>query len=179
MQTSFKHMSPLLQFYNEKGTDQCGRYITDIWNFSLSELENVHDYIQWLFTTTDPSKYNTNVDVLTHTDIDEFIHGPLKYKLQNNLLISLRVMFTFYGLYIIFRNNSNIIVTRDKKHFRKRDQWITKDNHNFLRFSRILKSLTELGMKNVSDALLHCLLTEICTDPSYKNIISNKLYTIG
>ena len=167
-------LSPLLQFYNKTGTDQSGRYITDIWNFSFHDLEHVHNYIQWLFPKTEPSAYNTAVDVLTPNDINEFIHGPLKHEFQRNLSISLNVMFAFYGLYIIYRNN-NIIVTRDKKYFRKHDQWITSSNkHNFSRFSRILRSLTELGMKKMSDALLHCLLTEVCTDPLYKNIIPNK-----
>ena len=173
------YLSPLLQYYNKTGTDQSGRYITDIWKFSFHDLEWVHDFVQWLFPTTLPSANNFKVGVLTPNDIQEFRHGPLKDEFQKNLLTSIHVMFRFYGLLLTFDKHNSIIVTRDKNNFRKRDQWLTLGNpHNFSRFSRILRSLIELGMKSISDALLHCLLTEVYTDPLYKNIISNHTINI-
>ena len=141
-------------------------------------MEYVHNYIQWLFPKSEPSKYNSAAHILTPKDIKEFLHGPLKDEFQKNYLTSIHVMFKFYGLLLTVDKHNNIIVTRDRNNFRKRDQWITPTNHNYERFSRILKSLTELGMKSISDALLHCLLTEVYTDPLYKNIIPNKTINI-
>ena len=166
--------SPLLNFYSKKGTDQSGRYITDIWHFSLYELEDVHNYIQWLFPTSQKSRYNKYPGPLTHHERAQFSQG---YEYQNNLLISLEVMLKFYGL-VMKRNNNSINITCNQNTFKKRAKvWINKDNpHNFDRFSRILRSLTELGMKKVSDALLKCLLKEIYPNPLYHNIIGNSIH---
>ena len=61
----FVPSSRILNFYMGTGTDQSNRTIHDVWNFSNSKLEKVHDYIQWLFPTSIKSKYNTSAPVLT------------------------------------------------------------------------------------------------------------------
>ena len=35
--------------------------------------------------------------------------------------------------------------------------WLTPNNHNFLRLTRIMKSITLLGLKPLAHALLDCL----------------------
>jgi hypothetical protein len=40
----------------------------------------------------------------------------------------------------------------------RRASWITRDNHNYRRISRILQSLVLLGFKDVADMFLDALL---------------------
>lgn len=64
------------------------------------------------------------------------------------MLRSLDVMLAFYGLE---RHGNNIVRS---KNFKKRSKWwITKNNHNYRRITRILKSLRLAGLDEYADAL--------------------------
>lgn len=57
-------------------------------------------------------------------------------------------MLAFYGLE---RHGNNIVRS---KNFKKRSKWwITKNNHNYRRITRILKSLRLAGLDEYADAL--------------------------
>lgn len=40
---------PIVDFYSGKATDTSGRTLREIHAWNYHDLENVHDYIQWLF----------------------------------------------------------------------------------------------------------------------------------
>ena len=65
-------MSSLTDFYLGKATDAGGRAIDAIWGWSDEELEEVHDYIQWLFPTPTRSTFHPSAPVLTEEDIAAF-----------------------------------------------------------------------------------------------------------
>ena len=90
--SSNKH-SAIIDFFTNKGTDQSGRTIEDVWSFSYKELESNCDYIQWLFPTTEKSIHNLDAPVLTHDDINELS----KPQHKKTLLKSLKMMLDFYG----------------------------------------------------------------------------------
>lgn len=113
----------LLQFYAGTGTDNRGRTIEDIWRFTPEELEDVHDYIQWLFPLTAPSAFNPDAPLLDDETIARFRADPV---LRERVARSLDVMLAFY---------------------RGSREWLTPHNHNFLRLTRILTSLTLLGLE--------------------------------
>ena len=169
--------TPLLLYYIGQGPDQSGRYIFDVWNFTFYQLEAVHDYIQWLFPTSLHSGVNVRVKGTTKEERNEFVHGPYKEQYRSNLSKSLDVMLRFYGLMKKQYKKDAIIITRDPSSFKERAKiWLVRnrdgtDNHNNARISRILRCLSELGLRKECEALLLGLRKEIYSDPKYRSII--------
>ena len=139
----------LLQFYSGEGTDDRGRGIADIWCFSHAELESVHDYIQWLFPLAERSAFNPGAPLLDAETIRRFQEEDA---LRKNVERSLSLMLDFYGLSLV----ANRIV-RAKTFADRSRQWLTPQNHNFLRLTRVLKSLSLLGHASRAKQLLACL----------------------
>jgi len=128
----------LLGFYNGTGPDDRGRRLKDIWRFSHEDLEGVHDYIQWLFPLAERSAFNPGAPVLDDATIARFRTDEA---LRRNVERSLGVMLDFYG----FARDGDRIVAAPSFAARSAN-WLTRGNHNFLRLTRILKSLTLLGL---------------------------------
>ncbi len=142
-------ISDITAFYADIAGDHQGRLLTEIWQFDWQQLESTHDYIQWLFPLEQPSRFNPNAPLLTQADLDEFHHSPI---LKNNLLRSLDVMLEFYGFH---REHQEILPKGD---FAQRSiYWLNPGNHNYLRISRILKSLRLLGMEGYAELFFKAL----------------------
>jgi hypothetical protein len=148
-------VSALVAFYRGDGRDHRGRSLADIHEFDFYELEFHHDYIQWLFPLPEPSGANASAPLLTDDDIASFTSDPA---LARALRQSLELMLQFYGLELTASDTR--IGVRKSGHFDERSQWLTRGNHNFLRISRILSSLSLLGLKAYALAFLE-LLEEI------------------
>ena len=139
----------LLRFYAGTGTDDRGRRLADIWRFSMDDLEGVHDYIQWLFPLAEQSAFNPGAPILDAESIEQFATDDV---IRHNLGRSLRVMLTFYGLEVA----GDCI--RPAPSFKDRSKiWLTPHNHNYLRLTRILKSLALLGLHGEAKQMLTCL----------------------
>ena len=105
-------------------------YIQDIWDLSDEEIENTHDFIQWLFPTDTPSRYNLAAPVLNEQDI---INVKKSQKAQTNLKFSANWFLNFLDRY---------------------SYWIDRQDHNQLRIKRIKKCLGLLIDKNFSEKFL-------------------------
>ena len=101
-------------------------YIQDIWDLSDEEIENTHDFIQWLFPTDTPSRYNLAAPVLSEQDI---LNVQNSEKAQKNLKYSANWFLNFLD---------------------RHSYWIDKHDHNQLRIKRIKKCLRLLIDKNLS-----------------------------
>ena len=145
--------SQLVQFYLGRGLDNRGRMIDDILSWKNEQLENVHDYIQWLFPLQEGSAFNSSAPVLSEADIATFRNDP---KAKQKLLLSLARLIDFYGFMATWEGGTYQIV-KSKDFQQKSRNWLTKYNHNFLRITRILKSLVLLGGEKHSRALLTAL----------------------
>jgi hypothetical protein len=149
--------SDLIEFYLGAGPDHRGRRIADIWEWPDEELERVHDYIQWLFPLREKSGFNLNAPVLDEVAVSEFRRRP---DLKQNLRRSLQRMLEFYGL-----DPSGDEPTRAEdaagrlsvKYNERLREWVTYGNHNHLRITRILKSLSELGLNREANDLFRTL----------------------
>jgi hypothetical protein len=139
----------LLAFYAGAGTDAAGRRLDDIWRFSHAELEDNHDYIQWLFPLTERSAFNPRAPILDAATIERFRADE---SLRHNLERSVDVMLAFYGL-----ENAGDRIVRAPTFAERSANWLTPSNHNFLRLTRILKSLSLLGLEHRAAQLLACL----------------------
>src|SRR5258706_5498982 len=84
----------ITEFYSGSATDHRGRFLREIQSWNFDKLEEEHDFIQWLFPLPEPSPVNPAAPTLDAATIAEFYRRP---DLQAALLLSFRVMLSFYG----------------------------------------------------------------------------------
>lgn len=114
----------ILQFLRGTGPDIEGRYHADILKFSDEELERVHNYIQWLFPLREQSDAVPGSPFLYDDAIVEILRND--EAVQENLVNALMRMERFYE---------------------RNDHWLRQNDHNHLRITRILKSVSLLSSK--------------------------------
>lgn len=156
-------MSDITRLYNGTGTDNTGRMLQDIWAFNAHDLEYVHDYIQWLFPLQEASRFNPDAPLLTAEDIQAFKSDKM---LQQNMQHSFELLLGFYG----FEKTADGII-KAENFANCADNWITPNNHNFLRITRILKCMTLVGLETESQEFFKSL-TQVFND--YANIIGRR-----
>jgi hypothetical protein len=138
-------VSQLIDFYRGEGTDAEGRRLDDILSWSNGRLEAVHDFIQWLFPLPEPSRFNPDAPLLTPDDIAAFRQDPA---LRNNLRRSFERILQFLGL----QEQGGEVVEGPNLVRRAQGVW-DHPNHNWLRVTRILRSLHLLGLEAEAEAL--------------------------
>ncbi|MBW4683081.1 MAG: hypothetical protein KME19_23800 [Microcoleus vaginatus WJT46-NPBG5] len=144
----------LVGFYLGQQLDSEGRTIQQIWSWNYQNLENKHDYIQWLFPLQERSRYNRKAPILNDEIIQEFRSNKI---LRIHLLKSLNVMLGFYGLECLNPESEDIEITRSDAYSERKQEWLNLGNHNYLRLTRILTCLKILGLENYAEALFECL----------------------
>ncbi len=117
--------SRVVAFYRGE-PDHRGRRLDDILRWDHAQLEFVHDYIQWLFPLTEPSRAQPLSPVLSDADVRLFRSDEV---LRQRMRDALAVMLEFYGI--------EPGAPRE---------WIEAGNHNYLRLTRILRSLRIAGL---------------------------------
>lgn len=146
----------LIDFYRGNDSDNRRRYIDDIWNWDHEKLEDVHDYIQWLFPSSRPSEYNPDAPLLDEETIAVFREDA---DLQVRLSKSVDLMLDFYGLELLL--SCGFMVRQAHNYEQRRANWQEPSrsalNHNLLRLTRIIDALRVLGQANQSMALFYCL----------------------
>jgi hypothetical protein len=146
--------SQIIQFYSGNGYDHIGRSLDAILNFTDEQLENIHDFIQWLFPIETQSQVNPSAPVVCKDIQLQFRNTAL---LRANLCKACRRMLDFYGLHCHAKTAPSSRVTLDRNFHSKSGKWLMKHNHNHLRLTRILKSLRLLGLEVCSKNLFLCL----------------------
>ena len=137
--------------------DNQGRYLKDILSWSDEKLESTHDYIQWLFPTIEKSTFNDTAPTLDDQLIEMWKNSPT---LKNILLMSAEKYYEF------LKRNQHI--------------WVNEFNHNHMRITRMLKSLSTLGMRNTAITFLNKICTMAGTKVNsesiefWKNAVSNQ-----
>ncbi len=146
-------MSMIVDFYLERTRDNRGRTLGDILLWDDERLEREHDYIQWLFPGRKPSGFNSAAPILDTETIQAF-HEHVE--LREKLLRSLDRMLAFYGFYRV--SNADLSrVQKDATWEQRRRVWLSPSNHNFLRVTRILACLRNLGCRDASAAFFGVL----------------------
>ncbi len=142
----------IVAFYEGSSLDDRGRLHEDILRFDDERLEYVHDFIQWLFPLPERSAAQPAAPILDDAAIEAFRARP---ELRAALRRSLDRMLSFYG----FARSGDGIV-RSASFPLRAGNWLRPGNHNHLRLTRMLRSLTLLGERQAALALL-AALTEI------------------
>jgi hypothetical protein len=143
-------MSQLLDFYRGDGTDSEGRRFDAILAWCDDDLEQVHDYIQWLFPLPTPSNFNPDAPLLTDADVAAFQAEPA---LRDRLRWAFRRFLTFLGLHLA---DDGTVIDGPNFAARAPDVW-AYFNHNWLRVTRVLTSLHLLGLVAESRAFFDWL----------------------
>lgn len=65
-------MSPIIDFYSDRGICCSGHSRTQLLMASDKEWEDNHSFIQWVFPSIEPSAYNLTAPILTKADIEVF-----------------------------------------------------------------------------------------------------------
>jgi Opioid growth factor receptor (OGFr) conserved region len=148
-------MNRVVDFYMGRTRDHAGRSIEEIWAYSFDELELHHDYIQWLFPNPTPSPVNPEAPVLDEETAGKFRRSDA---LRSKLSKSLAMMMRFYGFEGHLREGGAVVVERAPDFHARVENWLTKDNHNHLRLTRIMLCLTHCGLGLEARALLDQLI---------------------
>ena len=118
----------LVKFQIGTGTDHAGRYLWDIWDFDDKAIEQTHDFIQWMFPLTERSESVPGVPTLSADDV-EAIHAS--EVARANLERSAEWYLGF---------------------LKRNDHWIKSYDHNHLRITRAIKSLSLLTSVEASNS---------------------------
>ena len=112
------------------GKDSKNRSIQEIISWSDSQIEAVHDFIQWIFPLHERSLHSVGTPFLTAEDI-EFLSNSQEAK--DNMLLCLERFKDFLG------------VDGDEK---KHKRWARTGDHNLLRITRVIRSLRLFGLED-------------------------------
>lgn len=151
-------MSKITDFYRLKTRTPEGYSLEDIWKFDFLEMEKNHTYIQWMFPSDEPSSCHKNAPVLNNEDIEAFANDK---KMRINLLKSFNQFVSFLGINPVFEINElpwSLYFSKANNFVERSSVWLTPKNHNFLRTTRMLKSMTLLGYPGIAKSLLEFLL---------------------
>jgi hypothetical protein len=157
----------VVAFYSG-GLDNRRRTLEELWSWSDDRLEAVHDYIQWMFPTVQPSGVNPSAPLVTRQTIEAFASDRF---LRDRLRRSLDRMLSFYGLQRVTTPGADDRVEIDPARFADRAaNWLHPGNHNHLRLTRIMDSLGTLGVRDAARALQRCLLEDVCHGPGRQRV---------
>uniref|UniRef100_A0A8D0CAB3 Opioid growth factor receptor like 1 n=1 Tax=Salvator merianae TaxID=96440 RepID=A0A8D0CAB3_SALMN len=167
-----------LRFYKNKiPFKPDGVYIEEVlnkWKGDYEKLEHNHTYIQWLFPLREQG-LNFYAKELTTYEIEEF--KKTKEAIRR-FLLAYKMMLEFFGIKLIDKTGN---VTR-ASNWQERFQHLNESQHNYLRITRILKSLGELGYESFKPPLVKFILHEALVEDSIPNIKQSALeyfvYTI-
>ncbi|XP_029963232.1 LOW QUALITY PROTEIN: opioid growth factor receptor-like protein 1 [Salarias fasciatus] len=154
-----------------------GIYIEEIlskWRGDYDKLEHNHTYIQWLFPLREQG-LNFYAHELTQDEIKEFQNTR---EAKRRFLAAYSLMLDFYGIKLLDKSGN---VAR-ASNWQERFQHLNESHHNYLRITRILKSLGELGYEAFKAPLVRLFLEEsLCqnTLPNMQHsVLEYYVYTI-
>ena len=143
----------LLRFYEGTAPDDQGRKFDAIVLWEDRALEDVHDYVQWLFPTSSASRYNATAPLVDASVAAAFAE---REELRDRHRRAFDRMLAFYGFQ---RTGLEIAPRTGSARWQRRTlNWLTTANHNLLRINRILQSVRELGQPELALAFYECLL---------------------
>lgn len=126
-----------IDFFQNKINNVEGLKYNDILKYNNKQLEDKHNYIQYLFPLPIKSIYNPDAPVINEIFINEAINNLI---IRKNIIRSFLRMMNFYGFEYSMKPFS-LIDKEESKH------WLRKHDHNYLRITRILKFLILVKME--------------------------------
>jgi hypothetical protein len=145
-------MSPtLLSFLRGDGPNAAGGTFSEVLERDDDWWEAKHDFVQWLFPNSLPSRANPRAPLLTEEAIEEIQSDP---RIQANVDRALLRFAQFLGFELT--PDSGYVLLESWPIAKKR--WFSRDTHNGLRITRVLKFLVSTGREEQAEALVQTLL---------------------
>ncbi|XP_055900227.1 uncharacterized protein LOC129921605 isoform X3 [Biomphalaria glabrata] len=153
-----------------------GDYIDKIhkyWEKDYNRLEQHHGYIQWIFPIREESM-NSLAQPLQLHEAEAIQKNPVA---KARVLKSYKMMLGFYGMKLVDEERGTI---QRAKNYRECFENLTYHTHNYLRITRILKSLGELGYEHLKKPFLEFVLHEALVEKTLAPTLSScENYWIG
>jgi len=130
--------------------------IHERWFGNYDRLEYKHGYIQWLFPIRE---YGMNYDsqpLQTH-EIESMKADSI---ILERVIKSYQLMLDFYGMHLVSKETGLVDRALPPRYFAPRYLNLVRSSHNYLRISRILKCLSEMGLEHLSAGFLLHVLNE-------------------
>ncbi|CCG84637.1 protein of unknown function [Taphrina deformans PYCC 5710] len=144
-----------LDFYNDKipmrPDNVTISQVHSSWFGQYDTLESRHGFIQWLFPIREHG-VNPQASPLTAYEVSQITDT-----MRNRMRKSLDLMLDFYGMQIV--DGETLQLGRTDR-YRDRYENLLTSTHNYLRISRILKSLSEFGLERYNVPILLFFLVE-------------------
>ncbi len=128
--------TPIIQFFDGTGVDHRRRSLVFILDQDDCWFEQTHDFIQGLFPNRQPSAFNSQSPILTDEDVAAF-RQDARLRKAIHLAVSRMCDFLQFD--------------------QMEPDWVTPKNHNFLRITRMLHCLRELGSPEDRRHVFDCL----------------------
>lgn len=123
------------------------------WTGDYTMLEQNHSFIQWLFPIREHG-VNYQAQPLRSHEIPSMAASP---EITRRILASYSMILDFYGMNI---QNWETGLLQRSAHYHTRYRHLCRSHHNYLRISRILKCLSELGLEKLNAGFLLHVLNE-------------------
>ena len=153
---------PNFLFYtNQIASKPDGAKVDDIhrlWDGDFERLEMHHGYIQWLFPVFENAGMNWESLPLSKSGAALIRKDP---EAQRRVIKSYRLMLKFYGLELIDEKTGKLARHSDAELYTNMIANLNTSSHNWLRVSRIITSLGELGFRRYKKELLEMLRKEV------------------
>jgi len=124
------------------------------WFGRYDYLEHHHGYVQWLFPIPEDG-VNPQAQRLHHHEAASIRADEV---MQRRVARSLELMYDFYGIRVADWETVRLERT---EHYETRYENLIQKRHNWLRMTRILKSIGMLGLANHQAPLCRFLLEEM------------------
>jgi hypothetical protein len=116
----------------------------DILEFDEGEIEDNHDFIQWIFPTKELSQYNYNAPQISEKFKNLLLSNEI---VQDNFCKSCRMFLNFIGFDCCGKEDNIIAGIKNKR------KYFDLPTHNLLRITRVLNSLNQIGKESCSKKL--------------------------
>lgn len=148
------------QFLAGSGVDHRGRTLSFILSQSDAWWEDAHDFVQWLFPSSQPSEYSVRAPVLTGA---ELVLLGQNLETRAGLRAAYGRMLTFLGLVVSADGLLSERPLSIQNPFPP--AWMRRADHNDKRISRMLACLSGAGLHLESKALLDFLRVRFAAAP--------------
>lgn len=151
----------ILQLFRHEKKTPAGDSLDDLRKQSNKVLEDRHDYIQFMFPSIETSQFNRTAPVVTEGVAAAFRQDE---NMSHELLLNLRRICIFWD-FSIKEEHDKILFSLKPEFFSKRAKEVIFRNsskfHNFLRVTRVIKSLYTLGLEPYAYALKKFVINDL------------------
>eukprot|EP00939_MAST-03C_sp_MAST-3C-sp1_P004335 g4335.t1 len=126
------------------------------WWGDYDGLESKHDYIQWLFPIHESSAFNYQSQALQRHEVRKIRRSPVA---TANFLRCYDLILDFFGFVVANKATGELKLKAHDADGRLRN--LNTHSHNYLRITRILKCLGEMGFEHYKVPFLKAMATEI------------------